>query len=193
MPSRWPGDPRVHKNYGALLEDLKRFEDAVDSYDSAIALQPDDADAYNNLACGLALLKLGQFDPALASFDTAIALNPGYAEAYSNRGVALEDVNRLGAAAADFDKAIALRPEFSEAGSNLAHCLLKMGRFERGWQLHQWRSRTETGPGNRTFGAAALARSREYFKRDRIRSFGTGPGRYDLIQPLRQAAEGTRR
>ena len=144
-----PDDPRVHKNYGALLEDLKRFEDAVDSYDSAIALQPDDADAHNNR--GLALLKLGQFDPALASFDTAIALNPGYAEAYSNRGVALEDLNRLGAAAADFDKAVALRPEFSEAGSNLAHCLLKMGRFERGWQLHEWRKRTPKPVGNRTF------------------------------------------
>jgi hypothetical protein len=142
-----PAEARMHKNRGAVLEDLKRFEDAIDSYDRAIARKPDYADAYNNR--GLALQNLKRMTEALASFDKAIAFGPDYAEAYSNRGVVLQDLNQLDAAVADFDKAIALRPDFAEAASNQSYCLLKMGHFERGWQLHEWRKRVARPVGNR--------------------------------------------
>jgi hypothetical protein len=66
------------------MQELKQFDAAVASYDKAIALKPDYAEAYYNR--GNALQELKQFDAAVASYDKAIALKPDYAEAYYNRG-----------------------------------------------------------------------------------------------------------
>ena len=67
--------------------DLKRPEEALASYDKAIALKPDYAEAYSNR--GNALRDLKRLEDALASYDKAIALKPDFAEAYNNRGNAL--------------------------------------------------------------------------------------------------------
>ena len=67
--------------------DLKRLEDALVSYDRAIALKPDYAEAYSNR--GNALLDLKRPECALASYHKAIALKPDLALAYFSRGNAL--------------------------------------------------------------------------------------------------------
>ena len=74
----------------AALQELKRFEEAVASYDRAIALKPGYAGTFFNR--GNALHELKRFDEALASYDHAITLKPDYAEAFNNRGVALQGV-----------------------------------------------------------------------------------------------------
>ena len=56
-------------NLGVGLINLKRPEDAHVSYDKAIALKPDFADAYNNGA----LKELKWLEDALASYDKATA------------------------------------------------------------------------------------------------------------------------
>ena len=68
--------------------ELKRLEEALASYDKAIALKPDYAEAFNNR--GIALRQLKRFDEALASYDKAIALKPDYADAFNNRGIAAQ-------------------------------------------------------------------------------------------------------
>jgi tetratricopeptide (TPR) repeat protein len=73
----------VHKNRGVALNELKRFEEAIASYDRAIALRPDYASAY--LLRGVALKRLNRPDKALASYDKAIAIKPDFAEAIFNR------------------------------------------------------------------------------------------------------------
>ena len=60
---------------------------AVASYDKAIALKPDYAEAYSNR--GLALQELKQFEAAVPSYDKAIALKPDFAEAYWNKSLLL--------------------------------------------------------------------------------------------------------
>ena len=71
--------------------DLKRPAEALASYDKAIALKPDYAEAHNNR--GNALMDLKRPEEALASYDGAIALKPDFAEAHSNRGNALMDLS----------------------------------------------------------------------------------------------------
>ena len=56
--------------------DLKRPAEALASYDKAIALKPDYAEAHNNR--GNALRDLKRPEEALASYDKAIALKPDY-------------------------------------------------------------------------------------------------------------------
>ena len=78
---------------------LGDYKGAIADYDTAIRLNPDDTDAYNNR--GIAKDNLGQHFAAIADFDTAIRLNPDYAEAYYNRGNAKGKLGQHLAAIAD--------------------------------------------------------------------------------------------
>ena len=60
----------------------KQLDAAIASYDQAIALKPDYAEAHCNR--GIALEELWQLDAAVANYDQAIAFKPDYAEAYWN-------------------------------------------------------------------------------------------------------------
>jgi Tfp pilus assembly protein PilF len=107
---------------------LQRPEEAVASYDKAITLRPDYAEAYNNR--GTALRSLQRPQDALASHDRSIALKPGYAEAHYNRGIACEDLRRPQDALASYDAAIALRPDYVDAYYNRGNALADLQRHE---------------------------------------------------------------
>ncbi|MDP3310931.1 MAG: tetratricopeptide repeat protein, partial [Polaromonas sp.] len=111
------------------------------SYDQALALQPDHAQAYNNR--GAALRDLQQYQAALDSYERAIALKPDYADAYNNLGVALGDLGRHPEARASYERACDLQPDYAEAHWNLALGDLQVGHFERGWQAYEWRWKRE--------------------------------------------------
>jgi predicted O-linked N-acetylglucosamine transferase (SPINDLY family) len=100
----------------------------VSSYDAAIILKPDYAEAFYNRA--IALQELKQPVAAVSSYDKAISLKPDYAEAYNNRGNALKDLNQLEAAVASYDKAISLKPDYAEAHNNRGNALAELRRLE---------------------------------------------------------------
>src|SRR5665213_1217164 len=75
-----PRQPLAHRDLGNALQQLRRFDEALASYDRALALKSDLADVHNNR--GIALARLQRRDEALASYDRAIALKPDYAQAY---------------------------------------------------------------------------------------------------------------
>jgi protein O-GlcNAc transferase len=72
----------AHNNRGLALQKLKRLDDALASYDKAIAYKSDYAAAFNNR--GLALQKLKRLDDALASYDKAIAYKSDYCQCRFN-------------------------------------------------------------------------------------------------------------
>jgi tetratricopeptide (TPR) repeat protein len=76
----------AHFRRGKELQRLKRLREALDSYNRAIALRPDLAEAINNR--GNVLYSLGRFVEAVASYDKAIALKPDCAHQLTNRGTA---------------------------------------------------------------------------------------------------------
>ena len=106
--------------------DLKRPAEALASYDKAIALKPDDAEAHYNR--GNALRDLKRPAEALASYDKAIALKPDYVAAHNNRGNALKVLKHPAEALASYDKAIALKPDLAEAHNNRGNALMNLKR-----------------------------------------------------------------
>ncbi len=100
-------------NRGVTLRELKRFEEALASYDRALKMRPDFAKALSNR--GTTLHELKRFEEALASYDRALKVQPDYAEALSNRGVALHELTRFEEALASFDRALKVRPDFADA------------------------------------------------------------------------------
>jgi tetratricopeptide (TPR) repeat protein len=107
----------------------RRFDEALASYDRALALRPDHAEALCNR--GATLHALQRFDEALASYDRALALQPDHAGAVLyNRGNALKQLKRFDEALASYDRALALQPDHAEALCNRGIALHELKRFD---------------------------------------------------------------
>jgi tetratricopeptide (TPR) repeat protein len=120
-------DPSYYCSCGLVLQGLKRLDEAVASYDRALALKPDYVEALNNR--GLALEELERFAEALESYDRALVLRPHLAEALNNRGNTLQALGRFAEALESYDRALALRPDLAEAHYNRGNTLQALGRF----------------------------------------------------------------
>src|SRR5258706_6478487 len=121
-----PNHAEALTNRGVALRGLKRFDDALASYDRALAIKPD-VEAFNNR--GNTLQDLQRFDDALASYDRALAIKPDHAEVLNNRGVALNQLERFDEAIASFDRALAINPDYAEAHYNRGNALRDLKRF----------------------------------------------------------------
>ena len=66
-------------NRATTLHDLSRFDEALESYDRALAVRPDNAEVHCNR--GNTLYELNRYEEALASYERAITLKPNFDEA----------------------------------------------------------------------------------------------------------------
>ena len=119
-------DAVVFVKQGFQLVEQQRLDEAVASFDRAIALKPDLAEAL--ISRGIVLFYLGRFEDAVASYDRVLALRPD-AEAFSHRGLALYTLGRLDEAVASYDHALALKPD-AQAFNTRGRALYKLGRLE---------------------------------------------------------------
>ena len=107
-----PGSPVILMHRGNALKALARHEEALASYDRALAIQPTYVDAWANK--GMSLMALDRRADAIASFRRALALQPGHALANFNLGIALLPTDRETAAAC-LDRTLALQPKYTDA------------------------------------------------------------------------------
>lgn len=118
----------AHSAMGNALRALKRHLDAVESYDRALALEPDSVEALYNR--GNALRDLKRHEEALASYDRVLALEPGNTRALNNRGAVLRILKRYDEAVASYEHALALSPDDAGLHNNRGNALLAMRRHE---------------------------------------------------------------
>src|ERR1700728_4072899 len=116
----------IFSNRGAALQLLSRYEEALASYDQALALQPNDAVLHYNR--GRTLQDLSQFEEALASYDQALRLNANSAPSHNNRGNTLRSLKRYAEALASFDRALTVQPSYVEALYNRGNMLWAVNR-----------------------------------------------------------------
>jgi tetratricopeptide (TPR) repeat protein len=98
----------LQRTHAHTQHELKRFEEALASYDRALTVRPDYAQALSNR--GTTLRELKRFEEALASYDRALTVRPEYAEALSNRGLVLTVLGHLSEARAALERAVELGP-----------------------------------------------------------------------------------
>jgi tetratricopeptide (TPR) repeat protein len=92
-------EPETWNHRGVTVLALGRANEAVESFDRAIALRPNFAVAQNNRANALG--RLERPEEALASYDLAIAADPDLSGAINSKAMMLQELGR-------FDEAIAL-------------------------------------------------------------------------------------
>ena len=97
-----PRDPQMRFWRARLLEQLKRNDEAFDTYLELSREYPELAEVQNNL--GVMLAAQGRMDEARQAFENALRNNPDYAIAHENLGDILMHL-----AQRSYDKAIRLR------------------------------------------------------------------------------------
>jgi predicted TPR repeat methyltransferase len=111
-----PNDAEGLHNRGTALLAQKRYDEALVSYDEALAIRPSYVAA---LHCrGIALRNLNRAAEALASHDRALAIRPDDAEGLYVRGNALLALKRYDEALMSYDGALAIRPSYVAALHN---------------------------------------------------------------------------
>jgi Tfp pilus assembly protein PilF len=105
-----------HYKRGLSLQTPDSYDQALEAFDAAIAIDPGYAEAHN--CRGIALVGLQRSNEALGSFRNALALKPDYAECHNNLGIVLQDLGHPDDAIASFDKAIALKPNNARVHNN---------------------------------------------------------------------------
>lgn len=139
-----PERPEGHLRQALALTGLDRHEQALACCDRTVAMAPGMAEVHAGRAA--ALQYLGRHAQAVAAADRAIELAPQLAAAYFNRGAALRDLARIEDAIQSFERARAIQPDDATTNCNLGGLLLLLGRFDRGWELYEWRSRLPEAP-----------------------------------------------
>jgi Tfp pilus assembly protein PilF len=69
-----PNDPKLMTRYANFLFDLGRFDESVNWFQKAVAVQPDNLDVRADL--GTALWNAGQKDKGMAEYQSILKANP---------------------------------------------------------------------------------------------------------------------
>jgi tetratricopeptide (TPR) repeat protein len=109
-----------------------KLDQAIQDFNIAIQLDPNDAVSYNNR--GMANRLLGNFDLAIQDYNKAIEINPESFEAYNNRAVAYGTIGQSNEAMRDLDKVIQINPQLWFAYYNRALIYDNQKEFERAIQ-----------------------------------------------------------
>jgi Flp pilus assembly protein TadD len=128
ITQQYPNHQFGWKVLAVVLKISGRMPEALAAVQKAVELDPEDAEAHNNL--GNMLRELGRLNEAEASCRNAIALQPDFAEAHNNLGVTLHQCGKLEAAEACYRQAIALKPNHAQAHYNLGVTLQALGRLK---------------------------------------------------------------
>ncbi len=122
-------DAREFLNRGNLFYNLNEFEEAEKEYREAIRINPNYADAHNNL--GNLFCHLKQYREAEKEYKEAIKINPNYAESHYHLGNLLfYRFHCYREAEKEYKEAIKINPYIAEAHNNLGNlfCHLKQYR-----------------------------------------------------------------
>jgi tetratricopeptide (TPR) repeat protein len=120
--------PEYLSSLGTALRHLGRREQALNAFDKAVQLKPDDADLWKNL--GSVLVELERPADALLSFQHALKLDARHWSAANECGILLYQLGRLEEALAYFRLCSEFQPNHALTLAMSTRCMLDLGRLE---------------------------------------------------------------
>jgi tetratricopeptide (TPR) repeat protein len=108
-----PKDSFGYARRGSAYLGLNDYQRAIQDYDYAIQLQPDDPSYYP--ARGFVYIELKQYQRAIKDFDDAIRLKTDDADVYLIRANVKKILGQYDLAIKDYDEVIRLKPDYADA------------------------------------------------------------------------------
>lgn len=128
-PNNGPGANDARAHYLRALLRLEVYRDvpgAIASFSRAVELDPQFAEAHNNL--GVYLLQAGNHQAAVDHLRAAVALSPSWAKAHLNLGDALRAMRQYDQAQAELQRAQQLDPTLVEVHYNYGRLFSEQAR-----------------------------------------------------------------
>ena len=126
--TKFPNSVTLCNIQGASKAGLRQYDDAIDSYNKALTIEPDYADTHYNM--GVVLQEQGKLEEAIEAYNKAMSIKPDYAKANYNIGVVLQDQGKLAEAIKAYNKAVAIKPDYADAHYNMGLVLQEQGKPE---------------------------------------------------------------
>jgi len=121
-------DALIHKAFA--LDLLGKKEEAIATYESALAIMPEDKDLIFNL--GRLYYIQDDYENAVKYFKQVVDLNPDDFDATTNIGNAYLQMEKWEEAVPFLEKAVELNPESAAAWNNLGIAYVRSGDVEKG-------------------------------------------------------------
>lgn len=126
---------------GMIFIDLKLYDEAQNDLRSSLKLDPEYAEAYNNLA--IVQHRNGNLSKALASARKAVEIKSEFPQGWVTLGSVLFDQKNFDAAEEAYNKALDLNPSIQVAESNLAKIAYMRGESDNA--IHMFQRLENTG------------------------------------------------
>jgi len=151
-------EPTYHYNLGSALKAQGRAAEAAASFERALALRPNYAEALNNL--GNLQREAGRLDEAAALYQKALNFRPDLPELHNNLGGIHDQAGRLDEAAACFRRALAAKPDFVPAQYNLGKVLQAQGLLDEAVVAYRRALAIQSDHAEAAIGLGAVAAAR---------------------------------
>lgn len=110
------------------LYDLQRYQEALNTYEQAVEIRSDYADAWNGK--GKAFYELKKYQEALIAYDKSIQLQPIFFEAWRGRGFTLAKLQRYNEAINSYDKALEIQEKDAEIWNAKGEVFSQIKRYD---------------------------------------------------------------
>lgn len=124
-----------HSNLAIALQNLGRFDEAAQQFQTAVYIKPDHFEAYN--ALGDILKNKGEYVEAIKYYEQALAINPNFVEGFNNLGIALQGLKNFDQAMDFYKRAISINSNYVDAHNNLGSVLQEKGLPEEAIKSYQ--------------------------------------------------------
>ena len=125
----YDNDPFLFNIKGSCLCETGDLNNSIISFEKAITLKPDYAEALFNL--GVAHQRLNQPEMAIESYEKTLNIQHAYPTVHHNLGIIYFQKDQLNSAIKSFEWAVAYSPNYSEAYYNLGKAFQKNRQFEK--------------------------------------------------------------
>jgi serine/threonine protein kinase/Flp pilus assembly protein TadD len=113
MAEEYPKEKHVHLDLGSIYWSRKHYDNAIEEFNQALKLDPNNGDALNSLA--FVYVEMEDYEKAIESFKRYVSVSPGDANPLDSMGYCYFSMGRFDEAVAKFKEALDLKPDWSHA------------------------------------------------------------------------------
>ena len=115
--------PELFFEKGLILQAMKRYQEAMSSYEKSIKIDDSNREAHNNL--GVVLAEAGSLEKSVKSYEKAIEIDSRFYDAWYNRGNALRAIGNFSESIESYSQSIKIKPDNQTSWDSLLQTLLE--------------------------------------------------------------------